>query len=155
VSEDKSINPADGQEASPARALVLVIDDSEDDCFLLKRAAQTAKISADMQCVRSGREAIDYFEGAGAYQDRVEYPLPKFVILDWNLPENNSAEVLRHLRNNSASSHIPVVVLTGCANDATVGEACGMKANACIEKPATFEKLTLILANLIATYLGS
>ncbi len=48
---------------------VLLVEDSEDDVFFLKRALKEAKVENPLQVVSDGQQALDYLEGNGAFAD--------------------------------------------------------------------------------------
>ena len=49
---------------------ILLIDDSENDILLLRRAISKARITSALHAAKDGEEAIDYLSGRGAYGDR-------------------------------------------------------------------------------------
>jgi len=60
---------------------------------------------------------------------------PDVILLDWLMPEMSGLQVLTELKNDDASEHIPVFMLTakGMLNDVT--QAFEMGANDYITKP--------------------
>jgi response regulator RpfG family c-di-GMP phosphodiesterase len=73
---------------------ILLVDDSEDDIALMRRAFKKAEFNSPIQEVHNGEEAIAYLKGEGAYSDRNQFPLPAIVLLDLNMPMKNGFEVL-------------------------------------------------------------
>jgi len=59
-----------------------VIEDGEDDRFLIQRAFNRIGASLRVRTVNDGEEAVQYMMGEGEYADRGEYPYPHFVITD-------------------------------------------------------------------------
>jgi two-component system phosphate regulon response regulator PhoB len=55
---------------------------------------------------------------------------PDLLVLDWMMPEMTGIEVARALRNNDATSHIPIIMLTakGQEKDKEQGRALGSYA---------------------------
>jgi CheY-like chemotaxis protein len=92
--------------------VVLVVEDDEDDLFLLQR--ELARIgSSVIKHARDGRAAVDYLSGNGAFGDRQSHPLPDIIFLDLKLPRMNGHEVLEWIRKQPALGGIHVYVLTG------------------------------------------
>ncbi len=60
---------------------ILVVEDTEDDVFFLKRALKSASIPNPVQVVDDGQKALDYLSGVGIYADRDLYPIPFLVLL--------------------------------------------------------------------------
>jgi CheY-like chemotaxis protein len=77
---------------------ILLVEDNEDDVFLMRRALKSAKIGNPLQVMEDGQQAIDYLSGTGAYADRNAFTwlqgrpdLPRptvFVLSSSNLPKD-------------------------------------------------------------------
>ena len=105
------------------RAIILLVDDSEDDIILVRTAFQKAEVTNLLYCLRSGREAIDYLLGEGKFADRAEYPLPDLMLLDLKMPEMDGFDVLRWVRSQPGLSRLRVVVLTSSDQMRDVNQA--------------------------------
>lgn len=92
--------------------LILMVDDSEDDCLLLKMAVSRAERLHFIGSVSDGEELVAYLNGAGKYADRDKYPLPDMLLLDLMMPRKNGFEVLEWLRGQPFKDMV-VVVLSG------------------------------------------
>ena len=90
----------------------LLVEDSEEDAVLVRRALARAKIPNPIQVVVSGEEAIAYFSGAGEYCNREKYPLPALVFMDLNLPGIDGLQVMKWLQSQIHLRHIRVVALS-------------------------------------------
>src|SRR5215468_4934526 len=103
-------------------AVILLVEDREDDIILIKKAFQEARLVNPVQTVRNGEEAIDYLNGAGKYRNRAEFPLPELVLLDLKMPRIDGFEVLRWVRAQSSLKALRIVVLTSSdrINDVTL-----------------------------------
>jgi len=51
------------------------VEDNERDRFLFAHAMKKMKVANSLQFVVDGQQAIDYFEGRGAYADRQAHPI--------------------------------------------------------------------------------
>jgi CheY-like chemotaxis protein len=91
---------------------VLLIDDSDDDEFFLRRSLAKAGIQANLIRIPGGREAIEYFSRVGAYADTVKYPESDLVFLDINMPSVSGFDVLAWLQTNRPLNAPFVVVLS-------------------------------------------
>ena len=69
-----------------AKQTILLVDDSENDLFLLRMALKKAEFNLPLQEVRNGEQAIAYLKGESIYSDRNHYPLPSVMLLDLNMP---------------------------------------------------------------------
>jgi CheY-like chemotaxis protein len=93
---------------------ILLIEDNEDDVFLMRRALKTAGIRNPVQIMEDGQQGIDYLAGAGPYADRSRFPYPEVVFLDLQLPYKSGFDVLEWLMNSPLSK--PVVIVLSSSN---------------------------------------
>lgn len=120
---------------------ILLVEDNEDDVFLMIRAMKTAGVDLPLQTVGDGRLALDYLSGAGPYADRTTYPIPSTIFLDIKLPQLSGLEVLRWLRNEPNLRRTVVIVLTSSNHPGDVRQAYELGANSYVVKPASFQQL--------------
>ncbi len=116
--------------------LILLIEDNLDDERLTRRALQKNNIMNEVILAEDGEKALDYLFGTGNYAGRDMGVMPSVVILDLKLPKVSGLEVLKQIRANSATSHLPVVVLTSSEDAAAVEESYKFGANSFIQKPS-------------------
>lgn len=120
---------------------ILMVEDNEDDIFLMKRALHGAAVSNPLRCVEDGQQAIDYLNGEGQYADREQFPLPAIVFLDLKLPLKSGRDVLAWMRSNPAFEHVVVLVLTSSNEPSDLQDAYRLGANSYLVKPPTATKL--------------
>lgn len=121
--------------------LILLVEDNEDDVFLMKRALDQAEVRNPLHVVDTGQAAIDYLEGAGPYADRDRFPLPVVVFLDLKLPFKSGHEVLAWMRRHERFETTVVVVLTSSDETSDVSKAYRLGANSYLIKPPTAQDL--------------
>lgn len=122
------------------RALLLV-EDNEDDVFLMKRALKSARIVNPLLVVEDGQEALDYLGGAGKFADRDQYPLPAVVFLDLKLPFISGHDVLAWIRRQKQLEFMVVIVLTSSNEASDLSRCYALGANSYLVKPPTPEQL--------------
>ncbi len=120
---------------------ILLVDDNEDDVFLMKRALKDAGICNPLLIVQDGQEALDYLQGQGKFQDRTAYPLPAVVFLDLKLPIRSGLEVLSWIRAEKELDAMVVVVLTSSNEPKDLNRCYSLGANSYLVKPPTPEQL--------------
>src|SRR5688572_28368951 len=91
---------------------ILLVEDNEDDVFLMQRALKVARITNPLFVAEDGQQAVDYLAGAGRYTDRTRFPIPAIVFLDLKLPVLRGHEVLAWIRKQPHLENLVVVVLT-------------------------------------------
>jgi DNA-binding response OmpR family regulator len=121
---------------------ILLIEDNEDDLFLMKRALKDAGFTNALHTVQDGDQAIEYLGGTGQYGDRLRYPIPALIFLDLKLPGKSGHEVLAWLRAQSHLNSTVVVVLTSSDLGPDVKTAYSIGADSYLVKPPTGDKLT-------------
>jgi len=135
----------------PDQALILLVEDREDDIALIRRAFERAQLPNPLQVVRDGAEAISYLAGERGYSNRAEYPLPGLVLLDLKMPGVDGFEVLRWIRQQPGLRNLLVVVLTSSQDMKDVNIAYKLGANSFMVKPMDFENI-VEMSKLIRDY---
>lgn len=117
---------------------ILVVDDDRIDTEMILRAFAQSQLVHDIQCVRSGIEALERLRGQGELEPLGDERLPSLILLDLNMPRMNGLELLAELKADPELRRIPVVVLT-TSNDELELERCyALGAAGCIVKPIDF-----------------
>src|SRR6476646_8435725 len=93
-------------------AVILLVEDQEDDIYLIRKAFKKAGVLNPIHVVRDGEEAIEYLSGEGRFENRAEHPLPELIMLDLKMPRLNGFQVLQWIRQQTDFGAIPVIVLT-------------------------------------------
>ena len=127
-----------------AEPTILLVEDSEDDVFIMKHALKKSGNQVPLQIVTDGEMAIQYLSGKGDYADRQRFPVPSLVLLDLKLPYINGFEVLSWIRQQPELACINVVVLTGSAEKKDQNKASALGANSYLVKPPTPEALNSV-----------
>jgi CheY-like chemotaxis protein len=125
----------------PEPAVFLLVEDSQNDIELLRRAFAKCRVMNPLQVVKNGAEAMAYLAGAGRYRNRQEFPLPKIVLLDIKMPGVSGLEVLKWIREQRSLSGIRVIMLTSSDAVRDVNEAYRLGANSFLMKPNDFDDL--------------
>ena len=126
---------------SPERPIILLVEDDEDDVFLMERALSRTGLEVPMHIAANGQEAIEYLSGSGRYGDRAAHPLPALIFLDLKLPFVNGFEVLEWMRSQPALTEIQVLVLTSSPEDRDRQRAQSLGVKAYLVKPPTPQML--------------
>ena len=134
-------------------APILVVEDSEDQVFLLRHAFQKVGIANPVQVVTCGEDAIDYLSGVGRYSDWKEFRLPSVVLLDLNLPGLNGLAVLRWIRQQPGLRALRVAMLTSSELSQEINAAYEAGANVFLTKPSALDKLVEMMRAFRAHWL--
>ncbi len=117
---------------------ILIIDDDERICKTIEKY-----LTMNSYKVRS---AFDGREGL----KQVKRFKPDLILLDVVMPEMNGLEVLRHIKESPSTSEIPVVMLTGRADDECMSEALYGYAVEYIVKPVSMETLESKISRILS-----
>jgi len=116
---------------------VLAVDDDEDILELVRY--NLTKGGYKVACVASGEKAL---EAARAGP-------PDLVILDLMLPGVDGLEVCRLLKQDSRTSHVPIVMLTARGEEADVVAGLELGADDYVTKPFSLRELRARVAALL------
>lgn len=135
-------------------AVVLLVDDDADDCFLLQETFKKTGGAGKVVCVDDGEELLDYLKRRGKFADLRDSALPSLILLDLNLPGRGGHEVLRELKGDSELRAIPVVVMTASLDEENVRLSYDMGASSFIGKPKEFFELQRLVKTISQYWLG-
>jgi chemotaxis family two-component system response regulator Rcp1 len=130
---------------------ILLVEDSEGDIFLVRRALEKHGLKHSLIVARNGEEALQLLDQAekGPIADA-----PDIVLLDLNLPKVDGSQILSHIRRTQAFAGIPVIILTSSDSPADRDLVLALGANVYFRKPTdlqTFMELGQVVKRLLAT----
>lgn len=127
---------------------ILLVEDNPTDAELAMIALKERNLANKLVWVKDGAEALDFLFAAGAYASRKVENSPKVVLLDLRMPKVDGLEVLRRVKADERTKHIPVVVLTSSKEDRDVAESYNLGVNSYIAKPVEFEEFAKVVSEL-------
>ncbi len=127
---------------------ILLVEDNDDDAFLMSRAFRKAHLLNPVVRVTDGEQAIFYLKGEDGYTDRGRFPKPFLLLLDLKMPRMDGLDVLRWVRQQPDLKRLLVVVLTSSTSEPDIKTAYDLGANSYLTKPANFEELIQLLNRL-------
>ena len=119
---------------------LLLVEDNPTDLELALRALREQNICNNVHVARDGEEALDFIFCRGKFAGRSKTDLPKVILLDLKLPLVDGMEVLRQVRADPRTRHVPVVVLTSSGEERDVVESHALGVNSYIQKPVDFDQ---------------
>ena len=133
----------------PSRPIeILLVEDNAADEELAIHALKANRLANNIQVVRDGAEALEFVFATGRYAGRDVNHIPRVILLDLKLPFVDGLEVLRRIKGDERTRHIPVVVLTSSREERDVVESYRLGVNSYITKPVDFEQFTECVRSL-------
>jgi len=115
---------------------VLLVEDDEDDAALAERVLAKSGVAVRLHIARNGQEALDFlYKRKSGDPSTGEFSPPDLVLLDMNMPLVGGLDVLRQMKADPSLSTIPVVVLTGEADQELMHECMELGTNIYLVKP--------------------
>lgn len=115
---------------------ILVVDD---DSSVLKLLKGYLAERYDVATAISGKIALKFLETKKT----------DMVLLDYEMPVENGAEVLVKIRENKATANLPVVFLTGVTDKKKILEVLALKPQGYLTKPIDMEKLSSTIKGVL------
>ncbi|MFC4438275.1 MULTISPECIES: response regulator [Natrialbaceae] len=111
---------------------ILLIEPNPGDSRLFTENFNDAKLLNTIHTVSDAESALDFLYQRNDHSDK---PRPDIVLLEPQLPGKNGMDVLSELKNESALSEIPVIVLTSSEVGEDIIQSYGIDADSYIQKP--------------------
>lgn len=122
---------------------ILIADDDLEDLELIEDAILTAEPAVELHKFTNGLTAIEYLNS------RLDKELPGLIILDYNMPELNGAQLLLSLKAQERYKSIPKVVLSTSNAPLHIHECLSNGASEYIVKPDTMKELYTLVKRLL------
>ena len=117
---------------------ILMAEDDEGHACLVKRNLLRAGIVNHIVHVGDGQLALDYLFSQREYVGRP--PGGRLlVLLDINMPRINGTEVLRQVKMNSLTAHLPIIMLTTTDDPREVRRCYEAGCSIYVTKPLVYD----------------
>jgi DNA-binding response OmpR family regulator len=135
---EQELPPTEENEADPApNALsVLLIEDNEDFRFYLK------------DNLKNNYKILEAADGKEGWQKALACH-PQLIVSDISMPEMDGITLVKKLKADKRTSHIPVILLTAMTGEEEELRGLGTGANDYITKPFNFEVLNARIKSLL------
>jgi two-component system response regulator len=124
-----------------SKPLLLLVEDSDDDAFLFTWTFEKAGVDYSVHHVSNGMEAIAFLEKASKTSS-----LPRMMLLDLKMPVLNGFDVLTWLQKQSFAPQVPVVMVSGSAQQEDKDKSRHLGARDYLIKPVTVPDLLRVLS---------
>lgn len=114
--------------------IILLVDDNPDDVELTLRVLKSHRIANEVVVARDGVEALEKLYGPKATT------IPSLVLLDLKMPRMDGLDVLRRIRSEPSTLHLPVVIMTTSLEERDIVASYELGANSYVQKPVEYEQ---------------
>tara|TARA_Y100001980_G_C14556826_1_gene350865 strand:- start:37493 stop:37951 length:459 start_codon:yes stop_codon:yes gene_type:complete len=121
---------------------ILLLEDNKSDAELAIMALEEFNLANQMVWLKDGKLGLDFLFGRGDFEGRDTNRQPKIILLDLKMPKIDGIEVLRTLRGDVRTKHIPVTVLTSSKEEGDIIETYKLGVNSYIVKPVDFDQFS-------------
>src|SRR6056297_2226883 len=122
-----------------SKPFIMVVDDNKITTKLLKRYLQA-----------NDYEAVEAYDGVDCLE-KVNEKHPDAIVLDVMMPRMDGYETVKNLKENAATRHIPVVIVTALNDVANQLKSIEAGADDFLSKPIE-EKLLIAKVRLLSSY---
>jgi len=125
------------EENTDARPTVLVVEDFEDNRFMMRRLLEMSGYRV-VEAV-NGRQAV---ESAAAEN-------PDIILMDLSLPMLDGLAATRKIREQGGASRVPIIAVSAHDSADFHAEALAAGCNEYVTKPIDFDQLVKLLERLL------
>lgn len=118
------------------KPILLLVEDSEDDAFIFQWTFEKSGSPMGIHHVTDGAQAIEFLRNAAGPDS-----LPQIILLDLKMPVLNGFDVLSWMRKQTFARPVPVVVVSGSAQEEDKTRAQELGAADYLVKPVTVADL--------------
>lgn len=123
---------------------ILMADDDLEDLELVEEAIVNLRADVQFHKVTNGAAVLSYLK------DQEDNYLPFLIILDYNMPVLNGAEVLSELTKDPRYHHIPKIVFSTSNQPGHIKECRDNGAADYLVKPINMRDLNIVVQKLMA-----
>lgn len=126
---------------------ILLVEDDPGHSILIQKNLRRGGITNEIVAVDDGRKAVDFLLKQGDFQQDT-HAGALVMLLDLNLPVLDGYQVLKIVKNDERTKHIPIVVLTTTDNPFEVARCYDLGCNVYLTKPVDYEQFSDSIRNL-------
>ena len=133
---------------------ILLVEDNPHDAEMILETLSQQDISDRVQAISDGAAALDYLFGPKGCLAKAAVHLPKLILLELKLPKVSGLEILKRIKSDERTRHIPVVVFTSSDELRDKTESYMRGANSYIVKPVQAAAFSRFVAELGAYWVS-
>jgi CheY-like chemotaxis protein len=123
--------------------LILLADDNPDDRTFIRDAFTFVNANIELKILDSGQELLQHLKFVR------DEDLPSLIVLDYNMPKLNGAEVLKILLKEERCKHIPKIILSTSHFQVHIDHCIKIGADGYLIKPDNLFSWQKIALNML------
>jgi CheY-like chemotaxis protein len=133
-----------GPKSTDPVKFVLLGEDDIDDEDILREMFHLIDSSMSLTFIHSGRKLIEFLNSKSSAE------LPCLIILDYNMPELNGAEILKELSKNPRYANIPKIIWSTSNSDTYKRTCLELWAREYLLKPSNVTNLEQTVRQMLS-----
>jgi len=130
----------------PLHKLILIGEDDIDDKEILEEIFSSMDSLIKLTFISDGQKLVSFLENATPEN------LPGLIILDYNMPHLNGAEILRSIQQNEKVKNIPKIIWSTANADGFKNICLQLGAREYLVKPSRFKDLESMIKQMLSYY---
>lgn len=126
---------------------IVLVDDDPAHSALVKRHLVKGGVSHEIISLYSGQDLLDFVFSTGEYQN-YQYAQKIVILLDINMPGIGGIDILRQLKHDEATRHIPIMMLTTSDDPIEINTCFQLGCNAYFIKPVEHQQFVIQIQEL-------
>jgi CheY-like chemotaxis protein len=128
----------------PKSNFILIGEDDIDDQEFLTEVFLSINKSFVLKFLNNGKELINYIDALP------DSHLPCLVVMDYNMPEMNGAEILRELKKTRKYSSIPKIIWSTSNSEMYRNICLDLGANDYVIKPSNVKEMEAVVRYMLS-----
>ena len=134
------------QKNNPLNKLILIGEDDIDDKEILEEIFLSIDPSIKLTFINDGQKLVSSLE------NETTKNLPGLIILDYNMPHLNGAEILKCLQENEKVKNIPKIIWSTANAEGFKNICLQLGAYEYLVKPSRFSDLESMIKQMLSYY---
>ena len=123
---------------------ILIGEDDLDDEEFLKEIFSTVDNSFSLEFMNNGKKLLSRLA------EMPDHHLPCLILLDYNMPEMNGAEILKELKNSNRFHSIPKMIWSTSKSNLYRDICLGLGATEYMVKPSNVNELIEVIRQMLS-----
>lgn len=128
-----------------SKSVIILAEDDPGHARLIQHGLARSGIRNQIVHAENGRELLDMLED---YVGKTGKAPPAIVLMDIRMPVMNGIEALKHIREKSLLSAMPVIMLSTSDDPGDVTHSYRAGCNAYVSKPVDFGEFKMAMTDL-------